>query len=255
MSQQSIEPKPSTIFRHVFSIYAPMAMLAGMQLDIFTPLRHGPMSADELAKAFAVRPEKLQILLYALVYAELLTVDGDRFANTPETNAYLVRGRAGYLGSNHENYSDLWSNLLKIGQSIRLNAPQGKHDFRAMSDAELGAFLRGLHAGAMATGEQLATQFGLDRASTLLDIGGGSGGVAIAVCQACPELSATIVELPRVAPFARSCVEEAKLLGRIQVVVADVLEQPPEGQFDAAVLRHFIQIMGPKAAQRAIRNI
>jgi cyclopropane fatty-acyl-phospholipid synthase-like methyltransferase len=124
-----------------------------------------------------------------------------------------------------------------------------------MSDAELGAFLRGLHAGAIATGEQLARQFGLDRARTLLDVGGGSGGVAIAACQVCPELSATIIELPRVAPFARSCVEEANLSSRIQLAVADVLEQPPEGQFDAAVLRHFIQIMGPESAQRALKNV
>jgi hypothetical protein len=50
-------------------------------------------------------------------------------------------------------------------------------------------------------------------------------------------------------------VEEANLSSRIQVAVADVLEQPPKGQFDAAVLRHFIQIMGPESAQRALKNV
>ena len=33
--------KPDTIVRHAYGIYSPMAMLAGMQLDVFTPLKDG----------------------------------------------------------------------------------------------------------------------------------------------------------------------------------------------------------------------
>jgi 2-hydroxy-4-(methylsulfanyl)butanoate S-methyltransferase len=45
---------------------------------------------------------------------------------------------------------------------------------------------------------------------SLLDVGGGSGGISIAACNANPGLSATIVELPRIAPFAVACAAEAK---------------------------------------------
>ena len=31
------------------SVYPPFAMLAGMQLDLFTPLTDGPMSAEQIA--------------------------------------------------------------------------------------------------------------------------------------------------------------------------------------------------------------
>ena len=202
------------------------------------------MTAAELAGALGLQPEKLEILLYSLVRAELLTVDAGRFANTPEANAFLVRGRAGYLGSSHELYADLWTNLLKLAGSIRANAPLGKHDFDKMSDAELGAFLRGLHAGALATGAQLAKQYRFERAAALLDVGGGAGGVAIAACQACPGLSATIVELPRVVPFAAASVAEANLSGRIRTAAVDVTATPPDGIFDVAVLRFFIQVLG-----------
>lgn len=75
---------PVTIDRHIESIYRSLAMLAGMQLDIFTPLKDGPLSCVEIAAALNVRADKLRPLLYALVSAELLTVDGDRFANTLE---------------------------------------------------------------------------------------------------------------------------------------------------------------------------
>jgi SAM-dependent methyltransferase len=256
MAPEPIQPKvaPTTIVRHAYGVFPPMAMLAGMQLDLFTPLKGGPMTATALANALGVRPEKLSPLLYALVHAELLLkVEDDRFANTPEADTYLVRGRATYLGSAHELYADLWGTALKAGQSIRSGEPQVKHDFATMSDEDLGALFRGLHAGALATGNQLARTFNFERLQTLLDVGGGSGGLAIAACQCCPHLNATIIELPRVAPIAQSFVDEAKLANRVQVLVGDMVKRAPEGRFDAAVLRNLIQVLGPEDARRALR--
>jgi hypothetical protein len=45
----------------MLSIYSPMAMLAGMQLDVFTPLKDGAMTAAELARALGLPAEKLEI--------------------------------------------------------------------------------------------------------------------------------------------------------------------------------------------------
>ena len=44
-------PQPETIDKLEMSAYSAFAMLAGMQLDLFTPLQNGPMSAEQLAKA------------------------------------------------------------------------------------------------------------------------------------------------------------------------------------------------------------
>jgi hypothetical protein len=255
LTPQQPEINPATIFRHAFGVYPSMAMLAGMQLDLFTPLKDGAMTEAALAHAVGVHPRKLRPLLYALVCADLLKIEGDRFANTPEADVYLVRGRPTYMGSNHELYSDLWGAALKAGPSIRSGTPQVKHDFTTMSDEELTAFFRGLHAGALATGRQLATTFGFDACRSLLDVGGGSGGLAIAACQSCPNLSATIVELPRVTPIAQAFVKEARLTDRITVLTANILERPPEGRFDAAILRNLIQVLGPDDARRALRHV
>src|SRR5256885_12065410 len=142
------EIKPTTISRHAFGVYPSIAMLAGMQLDVFTPLKDGPMTAAELASALSLSAQKLSRLLYALVHAGLLQLQDNHFANTPEADVYLVRGRPTYLGSNHELYSDLWGAALIAGRSIGAGAPQARHDLAKMSDEELAAFFRRLHAGA-----------------------------------------------------------------------------------------------------------
>ena len=59
---------PDTIIRHQIAIYPAMAMLAGMQLDVFTPLKDGPLTGAEVATAIGVNPTKLVPLLYALVH-------------------------------------------------------------------------------------------------------------------------------------------------------------------------------------------
>ena len=248
-------PPPSTIQGHAHAIYRPLAMLAGMQLDVFTPLAGGPMTAVELSKALGVRPDKLSPLLHALVHADLLTLVDDRFSNTPETDAYLVKGRPTYMGSTHEHYTAIWGAALGVAQSISSGAPHARHDFGAMSDDELGAFFRGLHAGAMATGRHLATAFAFDRFQSLLDVGGGSGGVAIAACQSVKSLRATVLELPRVAAIAKTVVEAAGLTQRIDVVATDILASPPDGTHDLAVLRYLLQVLSPDQARLALRNV
>jgi 2-hydroxy-4-(methylsulfanyl)butanoate S-methyltransferase len=189
------------------------------------------------------------------VQAGLLTVEAERFANTPESDRYLVRGRPAYLGGTHELYTDMWSAALGVGRSIRADAPQARHDWSAMPDEELAAIFRGLHGGALATGRQLAESEKLATFRHLLDVGGGSGGLAIAACQACPDLRATVVELPKVAAIARGFVGEAGLVDRVQVIADDVLQHPPAGSYDVAVFRNLIQVLSRDQARQALSNV
>jgi hypothetical protein len=73
-------PPQSVITRHESAVYPAMAMLTGMKLDVFTPLKDGPLTSTEIAGAIGVKSAKLVPLLYALVTADLLTVRGDRFS-------------------------------------------------------------------------------------------------------------------------------------------------------------------------------
>lgn len=72
--------EPSTILRHQSAIFPAMAMLAGMQLDLFTRVK----DVRKLPRPIEVKPPKLIPPLYALVAAELLTVEGGGFSNMPE---------------------------------------------------------------------------------------------------------------------------------------------------------------------------
>jgi hypothetical protein len=231
------------------------AMLAGMQLDLFTPLDTGPLTADELAAALAVDAGKLSLLLYALVVAGLLTVEGGRFANTAETAQFLVRGKPRYMGSNHTFWRELAEGWLMTAESVRSGVPQAQHNYAAMSEDELLSTLGGFHAEGLELGRALAARYDFSTCRTLLDAGGGSGGTSIGLLEAWPQLHTTIAELPNVVPIAKRFVAEAGLRERTAVVAVDLLREAIPESFDVAVLARLLQILSATHARMVLGNV
>ena len=243
------------ILRIPQSVYPAFAMIAGMQLDLFTPLKDNPMTAEEIASVLGVGPAKLRPLLYALVAAKLLNVAGELFVNTDEANRFLVRGSPSCMVDSHELHSAMWKAVLKTAESIRTGVPQAKYDYSAMSKDELEQFFRGGHPGAVAAGRDLVARYDFSSYQTLLDVGGGSGGLAIAVTEAYPHIQATVVDLPTVTPITSRFIEEANACDRVQVVAADMLCDSLPGSYDIAALFSLIQTLSPDNTRRMIKNV
>jgi SAM-dependent methyltransferase len=249
------EPSREVIDRRLNAVYPAFAILAGVRLGVFTALKNGPATVEDLAQVLEVSAFKLETLLYALIMADLLTVTHDRFANTAEADYYLVQGRSNYIGDKIAYYAERWAADLKTAESIRRGVPQGQLDFTSMSDSQLSAFYGAGHAAAMAVGRLLAEGYDLCRFSSLLDVAGGSGGLAIEACHCCPDLLATVVDLPTVRPITQRYVDEAQMSSRVQVSSLDVVESVPEGQYDVAVLANLIQVLTRDQAQRVLLNV
>ncbi len=126
-------PKRDIFDKLADSPYPAFAFLAGVKLDVFTPLANGPQTPAELATVLDVDAEKLTPLLYGLVVAGVLKVDGTRFSNTPESDHFLVKGREDYIGNLCEAFEERWRWVLNTAKTIRTGKPQSEHDYAAMS--------------------------------------------------------------------------------------------------------------------------
>ena len=138
-------PAENPIKKISTSVYPPFALIAGMQLDLFTPLKDGPMNAEQIAAAIAVGSAKLKALLYALVVAGFLVVEGEFFSNTDAANRFLVKGSPSCMVDIHELLSTMWNAALKTAESIRTGVPQAKLNYSDMSQDELRQFFLGEH--------------------------------------------------------------------------------------------------------------
>lgn len=248
-------PRPDTIHALRWGADAAFAMLAGMQLDVFTPLQAGPLTAEQLAEALGVGPARLRLLLYALVAAGLLTAQDGRFANTPEAQHFLVQGAPAYLGAMHPNLAAQWAFKLHTAASIRTGVPQAHIDFAQSSPETLEAFLRRINVSTVAAAQELGTRYDFSATRTLVDVGGGAGGMALTLTQMYPQLQVTVVDLPWVIPITQKIVAEAGATGRVTVLAADVVHDPVPGVYEVAVVRELLQVLSSDEAQRVVQHI
>ncbi len=247
--------QPTTIEKLEGAVWPSFVMLAGIQLDLFTNLKDGRMMTEEIAAAIGVSADKLKPLLYALVAAGLLTVENDLFSNTSEARRFLIRGTPLYRGGKHEVLANSWKAGLQTADSIRTGTPQARRDFASASKETLEAFYRSNHSQALRRGHELLQTYDLSAHHTLLDVGGGSGGLSIAITEACRSIQATVVDLPNVTPITRRIIEEAGASDRVHVITADVLTDGLKGSYDAAVLSSVIQVISAEKARRALKNV
>lgn len=248
-------PRPETINKLRSAADAAFAMLAGMQLEVFTPLKAGPMTAEQIAAAIGVGPSRLRLLLYVLVSAGLLTEQDGQFSNTPEANLFLVKGAPSYMGNRHAAIAMRWTTYFKTAESIRSGVPQAKMDFSNSAQADLEAFLRNINANTVPATRALLERYDFSSVKTLVDVGSGGGGVAITITKAFPRIIATAVDLPQVAPIAQKIVEEEGMTERVKVLPGDVLGGPLAGSYDVAILRALLQVLSPQDARLAIKHI
>jgi SAM-dependent methyltransferase len=284
--------RPDTVNKLRFAADSAFAMLAGMQLDVFTPLQNGPMTAEEIAGAIGIGASRLRLLLYSLVPAGLLIEKDGRFSNTPEANQFLVNGARSYVGHMHTVLSHRWMINLKTAESIRTGVPQAKLDFSNSPQEEIEAFLRTINRRTVSAAHGLLERYdfssagnalskrtpGVSRISliwlnpssalpdatasgvvvavnTLADVGSGSGGLAISMAKFCPHMQATAVDLPLVTPITQKIVAEEGMTDRVKVIEADVVRDPVPGSYDVAVLRGLLQVLSSEDARRAVKNI
>ena len=130
--------------------------------------------------------------------------------------------------------------------------PQARHDYRKMPAEELEQFFRRLHPGALAAGRDLVSRRDFSSYRWMLDAGGGSGGLAVAIAEACPHIRATIVDLPTVTPITQQFVNESSARDRLRVLAADVVNEPLVGSYDLAVLKAFTQTL--RQMEYAVRS-
>ena len=234
MSEQQPSTSPDRIQGMLSGFWVSKTLFTGVDLGLFDELAKGQASAEVLAYRLRLHPAALERLLNALVALELLEREASRYRNTPEAAAYLVKDHPSYMSGQVEHLGQLhWRLWQHLPDAIRENGPRVKQVFGPGFDMleavyaepqHLRSFVQGMHNLTVAAAEEVASAFDLSSYECLMDVGGGSGGLAIAAAKRYPKLRGIIFELPAVCAVAQDYLSQHGVADRVRTHAGDFFE-------------------------------
>ncbi len=91
-------PSLELIFEAIHGFQRSAAVKAALDLDVFTGIAEGAVTAAQLAGRSSGSPKGMRILCDYLAVIGLLTKSADRYELTPDTNVFLDRKSPAYMG-------------------------------------------------------------------------------------------------------------------------------------------------------------
>lgn len=210
---------PAGIIRLANSFCDAKALLTAVELGLFTTLRDGPASEEQIRQNLGLHGRGLNDWLNLLVELDLLDKEDGLYRNAPGAARYLVRGEESYIGGflerSNRNLYPAWG---RLATALRTGEQQSGSDFEHVIEnpAILSQFINSMDALTRVLGPQLIEAYeGWADYKSVLDIGGCRGGLVSQIIKAHPHLHGKVFDLPQMSPFFDEIMAEQGLSDRI----------------------------------------
>jgi ubiquinone/menaquinone biosynthesis C-methylase UbiE len=256
----SPRPTPERLMQMVWSFAPPLMVGAAVRNKIFESLEDGPKSVAELAEATGASTRGLAALANGLTGLGFLARDGgERFELTPESAAFLIPDKPGYLGGFFVHVAaQAVNNWLALPEIVRTGRPSVAVNQEQTGSAFFHDFVEGLFGVAYPAARVLGEILGVGRAGEpvrVLDIAAGSGVWSIALAELSPQVRATAVDWPGVLDVTRRVVARHGLEDRYEFVGGDLLEADFGTGYDIAILGQILHSEGEQRSKRLLRKV
>ncbi len=203
---------------------AARALQTAVMLGVFDALEERPAVEAELAERLGLDPLGTDALAAALLTLGYLERDGVRLRNAPVAESLLVRSSPESIATFVGEQGDLhWDVLAVLPEAVRAGRSYALHEERRDS-RHWDAYIRGLYEISRAEHDENAALVPVEEPRALVDVAGGHGGFAMAMCRRHPGLRATVLDLEPSVRAGRRIVEEEGFGDRVAFRTGDVFE-------------------------------
>jgi len=219
-------------------------ILAAERLQLFRKLHGKKLNASRIGKLMKLSPKYLTLFLDALVSIGMLRKKEDLYWNSSLAEKYFIQERSIFWTRQFsaecvEKFEALTmlEKVLKSGKNswtIRGKKKQSYLDSMRKYPQEAKDFTQMLYHYHQEDAEALAEYLDLSKFNSVLDVGGGSGVMSIALVKNNPHLRACILDIEPVCQIARQNIKKAGLSRRISTISGDMRKELPSG-YDVVV--------------------
>jgi SAM-dependent methyltransferase len=216
------------------------SLIAAMELGLFWLLAEGALETEAIAQRLDIPTNRCQYWLQLLSSVGLLEQSPGGYGPSPTARTAILDAYSqetwAFLAREMRDRSLAVHNLTRyIHEPGSAWEAQGltRPDYfvQMMESPEMAArFTRALYEIHLPLAEAVAESLDMNGVDRLMDLGGGSGVVSLALLRRNPGLSAVVVDIPNVCVAGRQIARENAMEDRITYHAADFLhDQPPSG--------------------------
>ncbi len=243
------------------------ALSAACRLDIFSYFeRHPDASIGELATHLRAPEHGVRTLVTTCEALNLLRRSGAGYRNKPVASKYLLKGSSENIHPLLEAHrAIIYPGVAKLLESVQearavgLDMLPGSGQTlyaRLESNSELErTFQDWMQNTSGNNNSHFEHAHELAGARHILDVGGGDGTNALALCEAFPDARVTIFDLPAVCEIAKRNVASRSRADRISVTSGDFLKDAFPSDIDAILLGHIATIFSPKTNEMLFEKL
>ena len=248
-------PFPAPYFDTWVGVLSARAVMAATRLGVFDALADGPDDASGIARRLHLDERGVDALLGALAalgYARRRR--NGRYALTRWARRWLAADSedaiSGWVG---DFTNDAWDHMGALERVLAGGEPVGLHD-RDADDPYWERYQRALCELAGVTADPVAAALPLREPKRLLDLAGGHGRHAEALCRRHPSLHATVAELEVPARLGRTRIERAGLAGRVEYLEGDLFKADLGTGYDVVTAHSVLHNLAPERCVALLRR-
>ncbi|HEV2548199.1 MAG TPA: methyltransferase [Stellaceae bacterium] len=247
---------PDLFMDAVLAYQQTAAIKAALELDLFTEIAKGNVTAESLAQKTGAAVRGIRILCDYLTVRGHLEKQDDYFRLTPSTAAFLDRNAPSWMGGVVEYLAapemmDLFlSNpaaYVRNGGSIGLanNAPD--HPIWVK-------FARAIGPSRVPVAKRIASELAVSSPRKVLDVAAGHGMFGISIAQAVTNAEITAVDWQSVLSVARENAEAAGVSERYHTLAGSAFDADWGRGFDLVLLANFLHQLDRDACVILLRK-
>ena len=217
------------------------AFLAAVNLGLFDYLaKVGASDRKVIAEGIGINGMFSRCFLDTLVEIGLLSKQDEKYANSAIASDFLVGSSPFYQGDWVKNIGrgNHWGNLE---ESLKQQDPKIKKTGNGPGESFLSSLAEtSLRGELQSVTKAIASWDGFGKAKSLLDLGGGHGLYAIALCQANPNLKGVVFDKPDVTQITQKYIEKYGMANRMSTQGGDICVDNFGSGFDIVIVSHLL---------------
>jgi 2-polyprenyl-3-methyl-5-hydroxy-6-metoxy-1,4-benzoquinol methylase len=254
------QPSPAFFFEAVNAYQTSACLRGALDLDLFTASADGPATAQELARRCEASERGTRILCDYLTVTGFLTKNGDRYALTPESAAFLNKKSPVYLGSaihflHHSMLTDCFRDVAAIVR--RGGTLMGREGTMAPDHPVWVEFAHDM-APIMALPAQFIASLlnapGGERWK-VLDIAAGHGLFGITLAEQNPNAEIYAVDWSHVLQVAQQNAQKHGVDKRYHTISGSAFEVDLGTGYDVALVPNFLHHFDPPTCETLLRRL